>query len=277
MKRWFSTLGVFLMVLSFGITAFAADATVISPIKIQRNKTADQGNVDSFAIWDTSVGVSAFRVTENGDMYGLDTAGNTDFYRPRDRVVRLFKASQFTSWEKQAATAGMSIYQLALGKIYEVDLQAIYLSGVTDGHGVSAFATAAWSGVTLLLPDATNSCGPAFDLTVTVVSGTSVYAGNSIYTAGISGNTVVQVWAYPGMAGLTAYHLPAVSYDTAYRSGCTPQTLLTEYTTNGSTGTYGVGTGVSYWELNKVGESTTFSFRNQSGVSAFVRAKKVAN
>ena len=222
--------------------------------------------------------ITARNFTITGDITIRD--GTTvETYIPANRVVRINKASQLSSWSKQAGTAGMSIYQMSPGITYLVDLQAIYLSGVTDGHGVSAFNVAAWSGVSFFLPDAATYSGPAYDVTIGIISGSSVYNGASTYagTVAISGATTVQVWPYPGMAGLTAYHLTPVSYASAYRSGCTPQALLTEYTTNGATSTYGVASGASYWELNRVGEFATFGLENQSGVSAFVRSKKVVN
>lgn len=201
-----------------------------------------------------------------------DADGNVEAYEPANRIVYITAATQLSSWSGQAATAGQSIFQMSPGTHYLVDLDAIARSGVTAGNGVSAFKTASFTGVTFIMFDASLYSGPAYDSTITLV-----YTGTSTYNGAPSGATMVSVWPFPGNSGLTAYGLTVTSYSATYRSSNTPYTMQTEYTANGSTVTNYVLSGASYWELDKIGESATFSSTANSAVSHFVRAKKVSN
>lgn len=199
-----------------------------------------------------------------------DGDGNLDTYVPADRVVYIDRATQLSTWG--GATSGQSYYQCEPGKTYVVDPYMISVSGVTSGNGISAFTKAPFTGVSLILPNAKLYSGPAYDTTVLVAT-----IGATGYLVNVSGNTIVQVWPYPGtVAGLTAYGKEAATYGNAYRAGCTPQTMHSYYSVNGTVTHERQGSGVSYYELNKQGESAVFgTFDSQ--VSAFVKARNVTN
>jgi hypothetical protein len=201
-------------------------------------------------------------------IYSRDASGNLDFYVPSDRVVYITQPSQLSTWSGQAATAGQSYYQTEPGKTYIVDPHAIASYGCAPG-GTTAMGT--FSGVSLILPNAAIYEGPAYDVTIMLST-----TGATGYAVALTGNTAVFVWPFAGSTGLTAYGKTPATYATSYRSACTPQTLHTVYTTNGTTGTNRVASGVSYWEIDKLNENATFGLENGS-VSAFVKNRYIVN
>lgn len=189
--------------------------------------------------------------------------GTVEWQVPEDPVVLLNNVNQLSSFAS-SPTNGQSNYQMAPGKTYIVDIPAIYktwqaLAG--DPTGTTVFGSS--GGITLFGIDAaTYGNSPAYDNTVIIAS---------TGTAGaISGATYVWVAPYPG-AGATQY---GVTHAT---STIKPQSLHTEYTTNGTTSTDTVASGATYWELNKQGESAVFGYAKLSGASMFVKSKHVKN
>jgi len=142
MKRIYQKLtGTYLaLVILLGITTLAWAATNFLP------QYHNKGTVGSAA--------KQWQEGHFQAIYSRNSDGTVDYYKPANRVVYINKASQLTTWSGQAATAGQSYFQTEPGKIYVVDLEALYKSGVTDGNGVSAFSNVVFSGVSAILPDA---------------------------------------------------------------------------------------------------------------------------
>lgn len=203
--------------------------------------------------------------------YSRDGSGNMETYLPPDRVYVIDNQSELSTLS--GAAAGQSYYQLDPGKTYVIDPYAI-LESMNTALGYDEGGTSAWpdfAGISVYLPDASTYSGPAYDTQVIMA-----VTGNTGWPHLNSGGTVIQVWPFPGTAGISAYGIGAENYAVSYRSGCTPQTLQTEYTTNGTTSTTAMASGVSYWEINKPGENAVFALEDSS-VSAYVKRKKVTN
>lgn len=229
-----------------GITPFS-----LQIIDADRAKRFEIGNYGDLKIY--SSGQTRFFITADGNLYQYDSSGTVETFNPSDRTIYINSYTQLSSWSGQQATAGQSYFQTEPGKIYWVDPYAINASIVAKaGNGASTFA-----GVSAILPDASTYSGPAYDVTVGVLtSGTTGYANQ------ITGVTIVYVYPYPG-SGTTWY---------GAQGKRAPQTLLTEY----STTTLELNAGASYWELNRLGENATFGLYD-GGVSAFIMRKKVMN
>lgn len=198
----------------------------------------------------------------NGTIQQVNSSGTTDFYSPANKVVYITSATQLSTWGN--AAAGQSYYQTEPGKTYLVDPWALAHSLVSAG-GVSAFEHATFSGVTLVLPDASKFHGPAYDVTVGVVCDNDAGA-----SALLTGATPVLVYPFGGSpgAGLTKY---------GYAATGPSQTMLQERTLNGVPNVVlQVTSGGSYWELNRLGEHAVFGLED-SAVSAFVRSKKAGD
>jgi len=194
----------------------------------------------------------------NGVFQKKDSSGNVDAYVPADRVVYITTPSQLSTWTGQAATAGQSYFQCSPSTTYVIDPHAIATYGCAPG-GTTAMGT--FSGVSAILPDASTYSGPAYDVTVILAT-----TGATGYAVALTGCTGVEVWPYPG-TGATSYNADATT---------TPQTLATIYTTNGTTSTHDVTSGVSYWEIDRLNENATFGLEDSS-VSAFVKNRNIVN
>ena len=204
-----------------------------------------------------------FKALNYESLQKTDADGNMEVYQPADKILVINAASQLSTLS--GAAAGQSVYQIpGPGVSVLFDLEALANSGVTAGNGVSAFKQTPFVGVSVFLLDATVYSGPAYDVTVGFVPGATGWSN------GLVGATIVSVWPYPGV-GATAYNIPG------HATGVSPQSMKTEYTTNGATGTDSIRTGVSYWEINKPGEWAKFRHVANSEVSAFVVEKKVTN
>lgn len=211
------------------------------------------------------------RQTNSGEYRSTDLSGNVDFYVPDDRVVYITSYDQLSTLS--GAGSGQSYYQAAPGKIYLVDPYAIQESANAalgyDVGGTTPFL--AYAGISIFLVDASIYNGPAYDVTVGMV-----VTGATGYDHLKTGATIVTVWPFPGTAGLTLYGASSQNYAVAYRSGNTPQTLLTEYTASGTMTNINVGSGVSHWEINLPGEMAVYGFEDSS-VSVYVKKKHVKN
>lgn len=218
------------------LEASSSGVTIDKPLYVNGNATIGNASTDSLSI------VAATKVTE--------------FSRPAT-VINSY--SQLSSWTGQAATNGVSWYQLEAGKVYEIDLAAL-------AHSQVGYVC---SGVTLLAWDAssTNDQRPA---TITVLP-----PSGSRLASEISGATPIYVMPFPGTSGLTSYGKSAENYAEVYRSACTPQTLQGDkeaVANDGMLMTGDVISGNSVMVLNKIGESLAMQTRYNSAVSAFLTA-----
>jgi hypothetical protein len=167
------------------------------------------------------------------------------------------------------APSGQSIYQIpgdGTGTLYMIDPYEILRSvnsGITPLE-TSVTGFKAFAGVTVVMPSA---AAPGND---NGVVGIGVGAhGRTSYTNLLSGATIVYVYPYGG-AGTTYY-------GRANSRGTIPESIMTMYGANGTIGNWQVGTGVSYFELNKPGEITWFKLKANSQVSAYPVEREVWN
>jgi hypothetical protein len=204
-------------------------------------------------------GATPFWVSNDGDVHigKLNATGVTKF--TRDATV-INSATQLSTWSGQAAIAGQSYYATEAGKRYIVDLYAIKTSS----------AMGAFGGVTLMLPDASvanNEATVDIELAVTGITGYAQWM-NKGTAAGVT-----RVFVFPYSAGTTAYSNGPAAY--------AAQTLQTHHRwIQGVTlvqGNFQMGSGVSFWALDKPGESATFALKNASQVSAYVKDVYVVN
>ena len=272
MKRFLICVALCLFVFGFVGTGYAAErATKFNALQIDRTKSDDYRGVDTFRVNDQA-GTSIWRLDKTGNLSIIDSSGVTDTYIPRDRVVYITSYSQLSTWS--GAAAGQSYFQCEPGKTYIVDPHAIVVSNNVAGGGApggTSAAMLAFSGVSAILPDSSVYDGPAYDVTTLLAT-----TGASGYAVAMTGSTGIQVWPFQGNAGLTAYGKSPAFYATSYRSSNTPYTMATLYTTLGSVSTYRVAPGVSYWEVDRLGEQATFGLENSS-VSAFVKSRNIFN
>jgi len=132
-----------------------------------------------------------FRVDASGNVWILDTSGNTSWCFQRDRFVYIDNVTDLSTWD--GAAGGSSYFQTEANKTYVVDLQAINFSAESG-----ASMGGSWTGVTAVLPLATADTDK--------MSVKILLANTGAYTGIVTGSTTVQVWPAPS-AGVTNYSL----------------------------------------------------------------------
>jgi hypothetical protein len=197
----------------------------------------------SLVVFDSST--TRLFVDGSGNMTIYDSSGTVDRYEPSDKVIYITSKTQLSTWT--GAASGSSYYQTEPGKIHIIDPTAINSTGMGAGT---------FSGVTLVLPDAGTYSGPAYDVEIQWLS----LSGET------SGSTTIIVHPYPG-SGTTYY---------GRGLGNKPQTLHTIYGLYGEIRTNTIASGLSYWEVDRPGESVVFRLYN-GGTSATPIKRNILN
>ena len=258
---------LFVLIFLFGVANIAVagsgrESTNLPPQEIKIMYSSEDHGYQQKGLSGTTV---LFKTLPDGSIVTQDNSGTTDFFVPSDRVVFITSVNQLKSWGlSQQATSGQSYYQCLPGKTYIVDPHSIATSGagVTLPLGsTSAFgAGSVFSGVSMILPNASTYSGPAYDVTIVVAA----LKGDS-YAALSGGATTVNVYASPG-AGATTYG--------SLGSRATLQNMLRVNNASGVPTVGGVISGGSMWQLNVPGESATFTLYN-GGVSSMAVKRHV--
>jgi hypothetical protein len=225
---------------------------------------AFQIGVNGDTYWFDASGVTRISIDENGNVVTFDSGGVTTQVLPSDSVVLIDNVNDLSTWGARAP-AGASYFQTEPGKTYIVDFVAIIGTGDFPTSGVSRVP---WSGVSAILPDASQGDGSTVKFIIGATSSGNV-AGTAYAPMLTGGTTTLQIWSYPGR-GVTDYSL---SVDGTYDGS--PQNAA-RITMNMSQGGLGAvvelpaisTTGVSVYELDQLGESLTVRL-DSGAVSAY--------
>lgn len=218
--------------------------------------------------------VVRWKVLPDGSMAGYNTSGTTVWHvtssggmiTSKVDAVVLNDPDQFSTWSGQAATSGQSYYQLEAGKRYIVDVWGIATNGYAQAATTAYGTDAAFSGVSLILPDASTYS----ESTVIIELATTGATGWPAWNGSAAGTTTVFVYPYSG--GSTSYNANTTI----------AQTLANVVQLTSAAGQSvwmiprNMAAGASLWMLDKPGESVEYALYN-SQVSAYPKAWNFLN